>query len=425
MPPLPTLEDFRRTFGKTRAGRAVLAARLERARAHRRSLESTRFVCVTGSSGKTTTKELIAAVLATRLRGTKSPGTQNTIETAARTILRTQPGDDFAVVETDAWSPGSIAESAALVRPDIAVVATVGREHQKEFGSVEAAAAEARLLVEAAGAAILNADDPLVLAMREAARGAVVTIGEAPASTLRASEVAATWPDRLSFTLSYDGQSLPISTKLCGVHWTQSVLAALAVGVQLEIPLESAVRAIEAFEPIDGRLSPAVCDGVTFIRDDWKAPQWSVGLALDFIAAARAKRKVIVIGWISNRSGPLESVYAGIAEQALAAADEVVLVGGLAAAAGVEAADGRLRCFPTVRAAARYFDSSLRAGDLVLLKGVDDHLQRIILARRTTVRCWRERCGRRVFCDACYLRRLPARPGAPRRGDPLPDVARP
>lgn len=61
----------------------------------------------------------------------------------------------------------------------------------------------------------------------------------------------------------------------------------------------------------------------------------------------------------------------------------------------------------------------------MLLKGVDDHLQRIILARQMAVRCWRERCGRRVFCDACYLRRLPARPGAPRRSDASLSGARP
>jgi UDP-N-acetylmuramoyl-tripeptide--D-alanyl-D-alanine ligase len=415
--PLPTREGFRHAFGKTPTGRAARAARLRRAHVHRGLLETTCFVGVTGSSGKTTTKELIAAVLSTRLRGTKSPGTWNTIEIAAGTILRTQTRDDFAAVEMAAGWPGSIAEAAALVRPDIAVVTTVGREHQKAFGSVEAVGAEKRALVEAAAnAAILNADDPLVLAMRDASRGPVITVGESAGATFRATNVAGIWPERLTFTLSYGGRSVPVSTRLCGAHWTPAVLAALAVGVQLGIPLETAVSAIESFEPIGGRLSPVVCGGVTFIRDDWKAPQWSVSLAIDFMAAARAERKVIVIGWISNYAEPLTAVYARVAQEALAAADEVALVGALASSAEL-AVDERLRHFPTVRDAARYFEATLRAGDLVLLKGIDDHLQRIILTRQTTVRCWRERCGRRVFCDACYLRRLPARPGAPRRGD--------
>jgi UDP-N-acetylmuramoyl-tripeptide--D-alanyl-D-alanine ligase len=185
--------------------------------------------------------------------------------------------------------------------------------------------------------------------------------------------------------------------------------------VQFGIPLDTAVRAVESFEPLDGRLSPVDSGGVTFIRDDWKAPHWSVGLALDFVAAARASRKVIVIGWISNRPAPVSDVYRRLAEDALAAADEVALVGALATGADLDDVDGRLRCFPTVREAARYFEATLREGDLVLLKGVDDHLQRIILTRETTVRCWRERCGRRVSCDACYLRQLPARAGAPRK----------
>jgi UDP-N-acetylmuramoyl-tripeptide--D-alanyl-D-alanine ligase len=416
MLPLPTREDFRRVFRQTRAGRAVRARLVDRARAHRRSLDSTCFVGVTGGSGKTTTKALITAVLSTRLRGTSSPGTLNTIEAAARTILRTRASDGFAVVETDAWRPGAMTEAAPLLQPDIAVVTTVGREHQKEFGGPEAAAAEIQVLVEAAArAAILNADDPLVLAMRGAARTSVITVGDSAEATFRATNVTATWPERLRFTVEYDGRSLPISTKLCGAHWTPAVLAALAVGAQTGIPLATAAEAVEAFEPLAGRLSPVVSGGVTFIRDDWKAPEWSVGLALDFMAAAHAERKVIVIGWISNRAGSVPSVYGRLAEEALAVADEVALVGALAAGAGVDPVDGRLRCFATVRDAARYFDATLRDGDLVLLKGVDDHLQRIILARETSVRCWRERCGRRVFCDACYLRRLPARPGAPRR----------
>src|SRR5207253_7442374 len=91
----------------------------------RRRLGRTAFIGVTGSAGKTSTKELVAAVLGAELRGTKSPGNDNRLSRVGRTILRTRPRDAFSVVEVAAWRPGSVAETAELLRPDVAVVTTI------------------------------------------------------------------------------------------------------------------------------------------------------------------------------------------------------------------------------------------------------------------------------------------------------------
>jgi UDP-N-acetylmuramoyl-tripeptide--D-alanyl-D-alanine ligase len=410
---LPTRENAVRLARKTPPGRAILRTRVARATRHRRSLTKPRLIAVTGSAAKTTTKDLIAAVLSTRLRGVSSPGSSNVLGEAARTILRTSHSDDYAVIEIAAVRPGSVAESAALIRPDVAVVTRVGLDHFKSFRTFEATAAEKRALVEATdGVAVLNADDPLVLEMGRSFSGRVVTFGESEGATFRAHAVAARWPDRLTFSLSLEGRSVPVSTRLCGVHWTTSVLAALAVGTTMGVPLEDALAAVEIFEPTPGRMSPVVENGVAFIRDDWKAPRWSIDHSLDFVAEARADRKVIVIGTISDYPGSTSRVYRRVAERALDVADEVVFVGPQSQRARHALAPGRpLRLIPTVREATEYFRTSLRDGDLVLLKGsVSDHLGRIVLARSEVVRCWRERCGRTVFCETCYLRRLPAGP---------------
>lgn len=389
--------------------------RLDRAAVHRRSLGGVVFIGVTGSSGKTTTKELIAAVLSSRLRGTKSPGSLNRPNTVARTILDTTPADRYSVVEVSATLPGMVREAAGLLQPGIAVVTTIGREHYKSFRTKEATAAEKGGLVSALageGTAVLNADDPYVAAMQGIAPGRVLTFGASAVATMRAEGVRSAWPDRLTFTVHYDGRSFPVATRFCGTQWTSAVLAALAVGTSMDVPLEAGIEAVEAFEPIAGRMSVVEDGGVTFIRDDWKSPLWTFDHVFEFVHEARAARKVVVIGTVSDYSGSASHVYARLAERALAVADEVVFVGPQARhalRARAASRTGELHAFPSVRDAAEHVRATVRDGDLVLVRGTRrvDHLLRVILARRERVRCWREACGRIIDCDICRLRGIP------------------
>jgi UDP-N-acetylmuramoyl-tripeptide--D-alanyl-D-alanine ligase len=400
-----------------RLGARLVRLRVDRAAAHRRSLDGVVFVGVTGSSGKTTTKELIAAVLSTRLPGTKSTASWNRPSSVARTILDTTPDASFSVVEVSATFPGMVREAAGLLQPSIAVVIKIGREHYPSFRTKEATAAEKGELVAALpadGTAILNADDPHVAAMQAIAPGRVVTFGTSADATMRAEDVSSRWPERLAFTVHYDGRSFPVATRLNGKQWTSAVLAALAVGTVLDVPLEAGIEAVESFEPVPGRMSVVEDDGVTFIRDDWKAPLWTFDQVFEFVREARAARKILVIGTVSSFSDSSSRVYARLAERALTVADEVVFVGSQArhALKARTAAPGALHAFALVREAAEHIRATVREGDLVLVRGGNkvDHLLRVILARQGRVRCWREACRRQIFCDDCRLVAVPGRP---------------
>ena len=386
---------------------------LAAARRHRRRLAGTEFIGVTGSGGKTTTKDLVAAVLGSEFRGTKTPESLNRLTIVGRTILVTRRRHAFSVLEIPAFRRGSVAEFSALVQPTIAVVTRVGGDHRAEFRTLEVTAAEKRALVDAlpaGGTLIVNADDPYTTAMADGFAGRVVSVGQSDAATLRAEDVRSAWPDSLSFALHVDGLVLPVTTRLYGRHWTVAVLAAIAVGLAMGVPLESALDAVASFEPVAGRMSVVRENGIAFVRDDLKAPLWSLDTVLEFLAEARARRKILVLGTISDYPGDRSRTYVKAARRALEVVDEVVFVGRSAPSARrLATIEGAVRAFETVREAADHFGSALRSGDLVLLKGSNraDHLVRIILARTTRVRCWREACGRITFCEDCRLLRVP------------------
>jgi UDP-N-acetylmuramyl pentapeptide synthase len=265
------------------------------------------------------------------------------------------------------------------------------------------------------GLAVLNADDPRVMAMAGSCRGRVLTYGLTPDAAIHAESVTSSWPDRLSFVAIHGEQRVVVHTRLCGVHWTHACLAAITVGAGFGIPLADAAAALADVEPGPGRLSPVEAAGVTFLRDEVKASLWSIGPSLEFLRSARAPRKVAVIGTISDYGGRASAVYASVARQALEVADEVIFVGPQALrCSGARALPkgAALHAFLTAREAHAHLSNTLVAGDLVLLKGSQraDHLLRLVLARKRRIACWRTTCRRIKFCDECLLLHVPQLP---------------
>jgi UDP-N-acetylmuramoyl-tripeptide--D-alanyl-D-alanine ligase len=389
---------------------------------HRLLLRRTVFIGITGSVGKTTTKELVAGILEHHLRGgRKNPGTRNYPKDLARLVLSTRSSAPYCVAEIALSHAFRIGLPLAFFRPKIGVVINVGDDHKAAYGSRDAIANEKGKLIRSlppAGIAVLNADDPLVLAMRSQFSGRTVTYGMSQDAMLRAEAVEASWPDRLSFTVKWSGQSVRVQTQLCGKHWVSVVLAALATVVAAGMPLAKAAEAIADIEPFEGRMSPVqLGDDVTFIRDDMKSSLWTIDACLDFMRTARAARKIIVIGQLSEAGARKGMKYARIAARAQEIADIVIFVGpwSFSALKASQSESAKvLRAFSHVRDAAEYVNSISRAGDLVLLKGSNeqDHLIRIILARSDAIACWREDCKRYLFCDACQYRDQASGPAA-------------
>jgi UDP-N-acetylmuramoyl-tripeptide--D-alanyl-D-alanine ligase len=383
---------------------------------HRCRLSGTAFIGVTGSLGKTTTKDLIAGVLTRHLGpGRQNPDSLNWPLDMVRVILGTRRRHRFCVTEMSGHAPGAMTLPLALVQPTVGVVTHIGADHLSEFRSREAIAHEKRQLIKALpthGVAILNADDPLVLAMQAVCAGRTVTFGLSESSMLRGTHVQAAWPERLSLTATWRGESVRIQTQLCGSHWASAVLAAVATGVALGTPLAVAAQALADVAPFEGRMAPLMVRGITFMRDDWKAPLSTIAPAFEFMHGARARRKVIVMGTLSDYQGDASQRYVEIARQALAAADCVVFVGPRASAAlrAKDAAQTPLQAFAHLQDAAAYLNAYLEPGDLVLLKGSHkaDHLQRLILALTKSVQCWRMDCGLITPCHTCPQARVPS-----------------
>lgn len=387
---------------------------LEAAAAHRERLREVRFIAVTGSCGKTTTKDLAAAVLGSVHSGSKSVGTNNCGADVARYLLAVDPGDAFFVQELGAWGPGTLDAGIALLRPDIAVVTNLRNDHYSAFHGPLGAQAEKGKLVAclpSGGVAVLNWDDPLVRELAGRSAAPVLSFGRHPQARLRAAEVEAAWPEPLSFTVHHDGEQARVRTGLYGEHLLGSALAALAVGLACGVPLERAVTALAAASPTAQRMAPVDCDGITFIRDDFKAPADSLPEVLAFLRDAAAARKVAVFGRISDFPGRSRPTYTRLAREATAILDTTVFVGQRAAelwagdARPQGTGRGRLDVFATVAAAAGFLGGHLRPGDLVLLKGSGptDHLERVLLSRKRRVACWQAACGRVHACDHCEL----------------------
>ena len=395
------------------------------ARLYRGLLGKVCFVGITGSCGKTTTKDMAAAVLSARGDGVKGRQLFNRISDVSRTILSVRPSHSFCVEEIGASDPGMLARSAAIFSPQIAVVTMIGLDHYKSYRGEEAIAAEKVGLVKALsadGTAVLNVDDPLVWEMRESTDARVIGYGLGEEATLRAEDVSSIWPERLSFTVVYGDERRRVQTQLLGEKPVHSALAAIAIGLARGIALEDCVRRIETVEPAFARMSAHTTDdGVTFIVDTWKAPYYTLPDTIDFMRNARADRKLMVFGTFSDYPGSASNKYRRVARESLEFADRVIFNSPLNKSIlkeRNEENEGRLLTFETTYEISRYLGEELRPGDLVMLKSSSaNHHERLVMDRMAlrgtildresdgnSISCWREHCGLFKPCMFCEKR---------------------
>lgn len=375
--------------------------------ANRRRLRNTTFIGITGSAGKTTTKDLVVAMLSARGKVASVAESPNDNDALDRLVLRVRASDRFCVAEVGAYRPGCLDRSVRTVKPTVGVLTLIAQEHYGEFRTLEAVAAEKRKLIDclpADGVAVLNIDDPRVREIGERCPCPVIWVGADAGASIRLRDVSSAWPAPLTLEVEHEGRRHLVRTGLHGKHLAVPVLAALGVAVAVGVPIEEAAVALGQSRPANGRMQIVEgADGVVFVRDDFKAPDWSWQAPLDYLRDARASRKIAVIGSISDSRSDIRTRYTRAARRALEVADLVILVGAqnLSTARAREVCDdGRLKVFRNVRDAAEFLKGEIRSGDLVLLKGTNkqDHLVRIVLHRTREVQCWTMICGRQGFC---------------------------
>ena len=376
---------------------------------HRRKLDQLTFVGITGSAAKTTATDLSAAILGQFGRCQKTHEF-NALGDIVRTILKTGRAHRYCIAELAATGPGTLDSPIRIFKPDVAVMTVIGRDHYSAYKSMEAIAAEKEKVVLALppeGTAVLNIDDPLVRAIGERCTRRVIWFGEGEGADLRLLEARSRWPEPLTLLVAFEDMTYEVRTQLHGVHMVTPVLASLGVSLATGIRLEDAVRVLAEVPPPDGRMQVvAGADGVTFVRDDWKAPAWSLDAPLRFLKDAKADRKVAVVGTISDMTGDNGLKYRKIARKVREYADLAVFVGPhahRAVRARQNEKDTSIQGFPNIRQAADYLQSELRKGDLVLLKGSHnaDHLVRIVFDRTTHIGCWKDQCEKKIFCNRC------------------------
>jgi len=263
---------------------------------YRRTLiRASRVVAVVGSFGKTTT----ARAVVTALGGI--PHRYLVLNGRAMVplaIFRVRPGQRHAVLEVAVTGPGQMAKHARTVRPDIVVVTSVGSEHNRSLKTLEATRAEKAEMVRilpASGWAVLNGDDPNVRWMANQTCARVVTFGFGETNDVRATDPVLDWPHGTRFTLHTPVGTRTVRTRLIGRPMIYPVLAAVAVALSQERPLDRVLPALEGLEPTPGRLQPvALHNGAFLLRDDFKSAQETIEAALDVLENIPAPRRIVV-----------------------------------------------------------------------------------------------------------------------------------
>jgi UDP-N-acetylmuramoyl-tripeptide--D-alanyl-D-alanine ligase len=333
-----------------------------------------RVVAITGSAGKTTTKDAAATALSPALRTGKTSGNFNNHIGVPLSVLNLSETDEAAVLEIGMNHAGEIRALAAIARPEIGVVTNVGTAHIESFDSIEGIAAAKRELVEAlpaSGIAILNGDDPRVRGFAGVHGGRTVLYGAGEGVDLRARDVAFE-PAGVRFQIEGEGEfQCPLPAR----GGLSAALAALAVAREFGVPLQRAGQALAAMKPPKMRFERMERDGLVIWNDCYNSNPEAAEMMLDLLAATPAIRRIAVLGEMLELGRWSESLHRGVGVHA-ARCGLSVLVGirGAAkhlvdAARGAGLGAGAAIFFDDPSEAGQWLRRVTRPGDALLFKG--------------------------------------------------------
>ena len=299
-----------------------------------RARSTVRVVGITGSTGKTIAKEIVADVLSRALRVLRNDGNLNSETGLPMTLLNLTPSHEAAVLEMSMYTEGEIARLAEIARPEVGVVLAVHPTHLERAGSLEAIArakAELPAALPADGLAVLNADDARVAAMRQVTRAGVRTFGLGPAADVRATDIESHGVNGTSFTLTAPWAVRRLRSGTPGRHLVPHALAAVAVAEHFAVPIDEVAAALEQGSRAAHRMAVVeAIGGATVIDDTYNASPVSVTAALAFLAEgepATGRHRYAVLGDMLELGPDEERLHREIGSTAAGVLDALVAVG--------------------------------------------------------------------------------------------------
>ena len=331
------------------------------AKHHRERLDLP-VVCITGSVGKTTTKEMVKSVLETTYRTHATVGNLNNQTGVPTTVLQLTEADEVSVMELGTNHFGEIAAIARVAQPTICLFTNIGEAHIEFFGSREGifrGKTEMLRYMRPGGSIVANGDDDYLRTIPHA-----ITYGLSKGADVRALDVHENGLSGVSFTAELYGKRLPVVLHVAGVHMVQNALAALAIARLLNVPDEAALTALAMFQPGTGRSDVLKTDRFTVIDGSYNCNPTSMEAALDVLKNAEGRR-VCIFGDMLELGPDAPAYHARIGAHAKACGiDRMITVGTLAKNAAFDNADA----FDTVDALLEALPRLLCDGDTILVK---------------------------------------------------------
>jgi len=331
-------------------------------------------VGITGSAGKTTTKEMTAAILEQGRKVLKSQGNFNNEIGLPLTLFTLDDSHKAAVLEFGMRGRGQIGYLAALARPTVGIITNIGITHLELLGSQqEIALAKAELLDEMspAGTAVLPARDDFFPLLREHAKGPVVTVGDTPDCDYRISDVTLADAGCARFTLHGPNLELPVALSAPGHHQVWNALAAAAAALTAGASPEDVQAGLAAYRPLKGRMQAMRAPrGFTVIDDTYNANPTAMRATLEFLAQVPGNRKIAILGDMLELGPSEREIHREIGRYAMSLGiDALLALGDLGKEYVAGADDSRAQWFPAHATAAVTALNTLQPGDVVLVKG--------------------------------------------------------
>lgn len=337
-------------------------------------------VAITGSNGKSTTKEMTAALAGELGPVLKTEGNFNNLIGLPLTVFRWEPEHGIAILEMGMNAPGEIRRLAGIARPDVGIITNVTAAHLERLHTVEAVAAAKGELFEAMdgrGIAVINAEDPWVLKVAKAHRGERITYGMQNDCDVRFLHLESEGLERSTIAVSVRGREVTVELPVPGAHNVMNAMAALAIGTALGVDPGVAAGRIAAFKPMAMRFERIqLANGARMVNDSYNANPESMRVAFRTVGAAkRAGRFFAALGDMLELGETSAQLHEQVGADAVAAGvEQLYAIGDFASAlaAGARGAglnDSAITICDDAEQMGRLIGEELRTGDVLLVKG--------------------------------------------------------